>query len=163
MQKIIQYEEFEHDILFDIIPNKSENIRNGQAIMIYLNLVSRILYDKITATEFDCFYVDSNIPKTLNFLKENWGLTFMPINAFIENFSLKQVGKSYDFMAFFGFLFYTSGEQRKASKKWMCSELCFMAYKEAGINLLERWDAWKVSPTILSYNTKMKFIERIKT
>lgn len=66
------YDEFEHDVLHIVIPNKDRDLRNGQAIMIYLSTVDFDLYDKITATEFDCFYVNKNIPKTLEFLKNNW-------------------------------------------------------------------------------------------
>ena len=95
----MQYEEFEHDILFKIIPNKEAFIRNGQAIMIYLNDVSKVLYDKVTGTEFDCFYVDGNIPKTLKYLKDNWHLNFRPINVFVEDFCIDQTNK-FKFLAF---------------------------------------------------------------
>lgn len=66
------FEEFEHDLLHFVIPLKSEFIRNGQAIMIYLSRINFELYNHITATEFDCFYVDKNITKTLDYLKQNW-------------------------------------------------------------------------------------------
>lgn len=65
------FSEFEHDILH-IISTKDRHLRNGQAIMIYLARINFELYEKITATEFDCFYVDKIIPKTLEFLKQNW-------------------------------------------------------------------------------------------
>lgn len=86
---MIQYKEFEKNVLFDIIPNKKRELRNGQAIMIYLADVSMLLYNKITATEFDCFYVDKNIPKTLNYLEENWHLNFKPIDQLLRDFCIK--------------------------------------------------------------------------
>ena len=68
----MKYIEFEHNLLHLIIPMKNKYLRNGQAIMIYLSQTNFDLYEKITATEFDCFYVDKQIPKTLEFLKQNW-------------------------------------------------------------------------------------------
>ena len=73
----------------------------------------------------------------------------------IEDFLISQIGKKYDYLSIIGFVLYTSESGRKAYKHWICSELVFVAFRKAGINLLERVDAWKVSPTILSYNTVM--------
>ena len=77
----------------------------------------------------------------------------------IKDFLTKQIGKKYDYLSILGFVLYTSENGRKAYRHWICSELVFVAFKQAGINLLDRVDAWKVSPTILSYNSKMKFLE----
>lgn len=79
----------------------------------------------------------------------------------IKRFLLKQIDKGYDYWSVIGFVVYDSEEGRCSYGKWFCSELVFAAFKKAGINLLERVVAWKVSPTILSYNTKMNFKERI--
>jgi uncharacterized protein YycO len=76
----------------------------------------------------------------------------------IKDFLMNQIGKKYDYHSVFGFVFYTTEEGRRQSGRWMCSELVFAAFKQVGINLLERVDAWKVSPTILSFNPNMKFI-----
>lgn len=76
-------------------------------------------------------------------------------DAIIKEFLEKQIGKKYDYLAIFGFIMYASKEGRKSYGRWICSELVFAAFRKAGINLHERIDAWKVSPTILSYNTKM--------
>jgi uncharacterized protein YycO len=80
-------------------------------------------------------------------------------NKIIEDFLVSQIGKKYDWLAIFGFVLHTTKEGRKQYKRWICSELVFAAFQKAGINLLERIDAWKVSPTILSWNTKMAPVE----
>jgi uncharacterized protein YycO len=77
------------------------------------------------------------------------------------DFLLKQVGKPYDIWAIFGFVFYQSHEGRKSYGKWFCSELVFAAFTKALVPLLERADAWKVSPVILSYSPLLHFSERI--
>ena len=61
----------------------------------------------------------------------------------------------------FGFIVYATNEGRKKYNKWVCSELVMAAFKEAGINLLERVNVWKVSPTILSYSTKLVYKDTI--
>jgi len=76
----------------------------------------------------------------------------------IKDFLANQMGKKYDYIALIGFILYTTKEGRKQRGKWICSELVFVAFQKAGINLLERIEAWMVSPTIISYNTKMKFL-----
>jgi len=89
----MQYHEFEHNYLFDIIPNRMSYIRNGQSLMIYLAEASPVLYDKITATEADCFYVDKKIPLALNWLEENWSLNFEPIEEFLTKWCVEQHNK----------------------------------------------------------------------
>lgn len=77
----------------------------------------------------------------------------------IEDFLNKQIGKSYDYMLVLGFLLYTSELNRKKRNKWICSELVFAALRKANIKLLDRIEAWKISPTILSYSPILKFWE----
>lgn len=79
----------------------------------------------------------------------------------VKNFLEKQLGKGYDYWSVIGFVVYASKEARKSYGRWFCSELVFATMEKIGIQLLERVGAWKVSPTILSYNTAMKFVERI--
>lgn len=81
-------------------------------------------------------------------------------DAIIVKFLHDQIGKGYDYWNIFGFVFHTTHEGRISTGKWFCSELVFAAFKKAGINLLERVEAWKVSPTILSFNTIMKQREK---
>ncbi len=80
----------------------------------------------------------------------------------IKEFLAKQVGKGYDYWSIIGFVIYATHEGRKSYGRWFCSELVFSAFRQAGINLLERVEAWKVSPTILSFNTVMKPVEVIQ-
>ena len=70
----------------------------------------------------------------------------------VERFLHEQVGKKYDYWMVFGFVIYTDEESRKSRNKWFCSELLFMAFLKAGVELLCRIDPWKVSPTMLSYS-----------
>lgn len=79
----------------------------------------------------------------------------------MEYFAHRQVGKKYDFFAFFGFLFYASKENRKSRNRWMCSELTLATFQHVGINLLDRVEAWKISPTILSYTPKLKLVKTV--
>jgi len=80
----------------------------------------------------------------------------------ITDFLRKQIGKGYDYWNIFGFVFHTTHEGRTSRGRWFCSELVFAAFQEAGINLLARVEAWKVSPTILSFSTIMKPFERFQ-
>ena len=79
----------------------------------------------------------------------------------IKEFLEKQLGKGYDYLSVIGFVVYATDEGRKKYGRWFCSELVFAAFKKAGINLMDRTDAWLLSPTILSYNTKMNFVESV--
>jgi uncharacterized protein YycO len=79
----------------------------------------------------------------------------------IENFLVSQLGKGYDYASVVGFVVYASKEGRRSYGKWFCSELVFAAFQKAGIDLLKRIDAWKVSPTILSYNNVMTLSDSI--
>lgn len=78
-------------------------------------------------------------------------------DAIILEFLERQIGKKYDYWSVFGFVIHTSKESRKASEQWFCSELVFSTFKKSGIDLLLNIDAWKVSPTILSFSPILKF------
>jgi len=69
----LAYLDFIDKLYSDIIPNKVETIRNGQALMNYLSTVNKELYDELTATENDCFHNDEKIDDTLVYLGDNWG------------------------------------------------------------------------------------------
>jgi uncharacterized protein YycO len=99
------------------------------------------LHEKIRNTQIDVY----NIPTTPK------------QDEIIKSFLANQIGKKYDYRALLGFLFYVTKEKRRQRNKWICSELVFIAFQKAGINLLERVDAWKISPTMLSFNTKMEY------
>lgn len=43
-------------------------LRNGQSMMQALYELDKELYEKVTGTDIDPFYVDANIPKLLEFL-----------------------------------------------------------------------------------------------
>lgn len=74
----------------------------------------------------------------------------------IQDFLKKQVGKKYDYLAIVGFIIHTTHKGRIQYGRWICSELVFAAFQQAGINLLERVECWKVSPTILSYSNLLR-------
>ncbi len=75
----------------------------------------------------------------------------------ISDFLYLQIDKKYDYWSVFGFILYATEESRRASKRWFCSELLFAAFRKANINFLERVDAWKVSPSLLSYSPLIKY------
>lgn len=77
-------------------------------------------------------------------------------DVIITKFLESQLGKKYDYLAIVGFVFHTTHQGRIQYGRWICSELVFAAFQKAGINLLERVECWKVSPTILSYSTMLK-------
>ena len=66
------YKDFEWKLINISIPNRGKHIRRGRQLMIYLHEIRPELYNKITATEFDCFYVEDKMEKTLDYLKQNW-------------------------------------------------------------------------------------------
>ena len=66
------YKDFEWKLINISIPNRGKYISRGQQLMIYLHEIRQELYNKITATEFDCFYVEGKMEKTLDYLKQNW-------------------------------------------------------------------------------------------
>lgn len=70
----------------------------------------------------------------------------------IEEFLKKQIGKKYDYPMVLGFLSRSDTEGHESGGKWFCSELAFAAFLQAGIHLLERIEAFEVSPPHLSYS-----------
>lgn len=87
----MNYQQFEHDFLHKYLPLKHKDLRNGQGLYNYLHDVAPILANKINATEFDCFYVDSKIPKTLKWLEENWLTQYPTIEESLINFMTKML------------------------------------------------------------------------
>lgn len=76
-------------------------------------------------------------------------------DVIITDFLKDQIGKGYDYWSIVGFVIHSTHEGRKGYNRWFCSELVFAAFQKAGINLLERVEPWKVSPTILSYSPRL--------
>ena len=70
--------EFKQSFQNDILPNKPEFIREGQALMNYLGSVWFGEYKRLSSvhyydeTNIDCFYNDKLIPNTLNHLEKVW-------------------------------------------------------------------------------------------
>lgn len=62
----------------------------------------------------------------------------------MERFIVSQLGKPYDYRGLFGFI--SRKDYTDNPDKWFCSELVFQACKVAGIDLLARVPAYKVSP-----------------
>lgn len=75
-------------------------------------------------------------------------------------FLLEQLGKPYDFQGIFGFLL---RKEEQSPEKWFCSELCFAACKQAGVELLSRVPAWKVDPGLLSLSPRLVFSHSVVT
>lgn len=68
--------EFEQ-LYFDELPLRNPKLRSGQFLMILLNEVWPLEYNRIVdmekgLTTIDCFYNDRLIPNTLNYLKKVW-------------------------------------------------------------------------------------------
>lgn len=73
-----KFENFKYNWRNKILPNKSPQIREGQALMNYLADVWYKEYVRLSSinyyreTNIDCFYNDSLIPNTLKHLEKNW-------------------------------------------------------------------------------------------
>lgn len=74
----------------------------------------------------------------------------------IRSFLSRQVGKEYDWPMIFAFWTRQTSESRKSRSRWFCSELAFVAFQQAGINLLDRCYPWEVSPAVLSYSPLLR-------
>jgi hypothetical protein len=70
-----------------------------------------------------------------------------------HDFLEEQVGKKYDFRALISFL---TRRDRQREDAWICSELGFMAALQGGTRLLERIEAYAVSPGLLNLSPVMK-------
>ena len=69
----------------------------------------------------------------------------------------EQKGKGYDWPAIFGFIIRKTGEQRKASNKWFCSELAAWFAEKAGVRLLnDTIEHWQTSPVVLRGSPKLR-------
>lgn len=69
----------------------------------------------------------------------------------IQSYLLSQVGAGYDWLGIVRFL---SGVNRDNTRRWFCSELVAEACELAGRPLM-RADAWRLSPTTLSWSTEL--------
>jgi uncharacterized protein YycO len=66
------------------------------------------------------------------------------------------IGKKYDFLGILGFTLRAKIEDKD---KVVCSELVFAAAKHVGINLLERIEAYKVTPGLINVSPLLEFVE----
>ncbi len=71
----------------------------------------------------------------------------------IQDFLIAQIGKPYDYAGILGFL---TASKTENPARWFCSELLFTACKTAGIILLKRVPAWKVSPGLIALSPALK-------
>lgn len=73
------FQEFKNNYYNQVLPNKPDFIRKGQALMNYLGEVWLDEYKRISSVHYydksdiDCFYNDALIPNTLNHLEKIWG------------------------------------------------------------------------------------------
>jgi len=89
---------------------------------------TRSLYDPTVKDAYDQFTVAS----------------FGPLQwAMVERFCRKELGSGYDYRNILRFITRTSSG---SDSRWFCSELVFAAVQSAGLNLLERIQAWAISP-----------------
>lgn len=63
------------------------------------------------------------------------------------SFAAREIGSGYDWWSVIRFV---SRRNLPVNDRWFCSELVFAALKDAGVRLLERVDAWTVSPAMLA-------------
>ena len=68
---IMNFEDFRQLYLIGL-STKNNYIRDGQYLMTLLSNISPVLYDELTNNEFDCFYDNNKIQKTLFWLRKNW-------------------------------------------------------------------------------------------
>jgi uncharacterized protein YycO len=85
-------------------------------------------------TQVDLFKV-----KGLDARHERWLMGFLR----------SEIGCGYDYGAIFKFLTRRKGAH---NERWFCSELVFAAFEAVGIRLLERVEAWQVSPSMLAWS-----------
>jgi uncharacterized protein YycO len=71
----------------------------------------------------------------------------------VVRFCLSQIGKAYDFLGLASFLFY---KQLQSDSRWFCSELAYVAYKQAGIRLQRRVKQDFISPRDLYISPLLK-------
>lgn len=73
-----------------------------------------------------------------------------------ETFMRKQLGKKYDVRGILGFLRHRDIENQE---RWFCSELVFEAFRQAGVELLARVPAFKVSPGDLNQSPRLILVK----
>ena len=71
----------------------------------------------------------------------------------IWDFTREQLGKGYDYWGAFRFL---SRDRLPENDRWFCSELVYAACQAAQLELLERVEAWQVSPGLLARSPRLK-------
>jgi uncharacterized protein YycO len=76
------------------------------------------------------------------------------IRAYME----AQEGKPYDWPGLFGFVTRRCQAPGEDQERWFCSELVYAAHLAAEIALLRNIPAWKVSPALLSYSPRARYI-----
>ena len=89
---------------------------------------------------------------------ENFAILTYPEMLDIERenvlkFCFSQIGKPYDFIGLSSFLLY---KELQNDSKWFCSELAYVAYKQAGIRLQRRLKQDFVSPRDLYLSPILK-------
>lgn len=89
---------------------------------------------------------------------ENFAILTCPEMLSVERqnvlkFCFSQIGKEYDFVGLSSFLLY---KQNQNYSKWFCSELAYVAYKQAGIRLQRRLKQDFVSPRDLYLSPLLK-------
>lgn len=76
----------------------------------------------------------------------------------VVDFCFSQIGKPYDFVGLGSFLLY---KEMQNDDRWFCSELAYVAYKQAGIRLIRRVKQDFVSPRDLYISPLLKPIEEV--
>jgi uncharacterized protein YycO len=71
----------------------------------------------------------------------------------IWDFTRAQLGKGYDYWGAFRFI---SRDKLPENDRWFCSELVYAACQAAQLDLLERVEAWQVSPGLLARSPVLK-------
>ena len=104
--------------------------------------VRSILWDEVVASgeTVDVFRVKGLVPEA---------------EEVVWEFLQEQLGKPYDYTMVARFITRRQGA-REESGKWFCSELVFAALAQAGVRLLERIEAWEVSPGVLRLSTRLE-------
>jgi len=71
----------------------------------------------------------------------------------VVNFCLSQMGKPYDYIGLASFLVY---KELQKDDRWFCSEIAYVAYKQAGIRLQRRVKQDFISPRDLYISPLLK-------
>ena len=75
-------------------------------------------------------------------------------------FARSKVGQPYGYRTVLKFLTYTSGDDPAS---WICSEIALEVVRKAGVDLLSRVDAYKVSPVMLSWSPLLTLEKTVVT